>query len=53
MKKRALLVIFILTILLVVVNYRTQMEKIEVGDKVPTFTLKDQNGKAVTINDTQ
>ncbi len=26
------------------------MKKIEIGDKVPTFTLKDQNGKSVTIN---
>ena len=29
------------------------MKKIEVGDKVPTFTLIDQNGNSVTVNETQ
>jgi len=51
MKKLILLVVVIIGILLL--NFKvknTSMEKIKVGDKVPSFKLKDQNGNLFTIN---
>jgi peroxiredoxin Q/BCP len=51
MKKIFLTIIVVFALFLVAIKYNSQMKKIEVGDKVPTFTLKDQNGISVTIND--
>jgi len=31
-------------------NNSTSVKKIEIGDKVPSFTLKDQNGNSFTVN---
>ncbi len=51
MKKYIILILLLVGILFL--NYKTSnttMKKIEVGDMVPSFSLKDQNGKLVTIN---
>ena len=53
MKKIFLIIIFVFALFLVAIKYNSQMKKIEVGDKVPTFTLIDQNGNSVTVNETQ
>ena len=48
-----MIIIFVFALFLVAIKYNSQMKKIEVGDKVPTFTLLDQNGNSVTVNDAQ
>ncbi len=51
MKKLILIAVVIVGILLL--NFKmksTSMEKIKVGDKVPSFKLKDQNGKLFSVN---
>ena len=53
MKKIFLIIIFVFALFVVGIKDNSQMKKIEVGDKVPTFTLLDQNGNSVTVNDAQ
>ena len=50
--KKVLLVIGVIIgfIILSLTIYSKQMKKLEVGDKVPSFTLLDQEGKTVTIS---
>lgn len=51
MKKLVILFIVLTSILFInFKNNNTQMKKIEVGDTVPSFTLKDQNGNPFTVN---
>jgi len=51
MKKLILLVIVIIGILLLNFKMKNRtMEKIKIGDKVPSFKLKDQNGNLYTVN---
>ena len=51
MKKYIILILLLVGILfLYYKTSNTSMKTIEVGDMVPSFSLKDQNGKLVTIN---
>lgn len=51
MKKNIIFIIVVIGILFLVFNLSTlNMKKLEVGDKVPSFTLNDQNGKVFTVN---
>jgi len=52
MKK--LIIIAIIAVGILFLNFKMKNKttyKIEVGDKVPSFTLKNQNGKEVIVND--
>jgi len=51
MKKISILLIVLISIFFLnSKNVFSPMKKIEVGDKVPLFTLNDQNGKAFVVN---
>ena len=51
MKKISIILLLLVAFVIVGFKlYSNTMKKIEVGDTVPTFELKDQNGKLVTIN---
>lgn len=50
MKKIFLILILVFTLFLISIKYNSQMNTIKVGDMIPAFLLKDQNGKPVTIN---
>ncbi len=43
--------ILVFALFLISIKYNWQMNTIEVGDKVPSFLLKDQNGRPTKIND--
>jgi peroxiredoxin Q/BCP len=52
MKKIVIFILLLVSVLLLSFKISdSTMKKIEVGDKVPTFNLKDQNGKLFTVND--
>lgn len=53
MKKYIILVVIVVGILFLNCKVTNNpMKKIEVGDKVPSFTLNDQNGNLYTVNST-
>lgn len=51
MKKYSVIILFFIFFAIIGFNLnKLGMKKIEIGDTVPTFSLKDQNGTEVTIN---
>ncbi len=50
MKKIFLIVILIFTLFLLAIKYNSRLKTIKVGDEVPAFILKDENGNSLTIN---
>jgi len=51
MRKISLIILISVSLLLIIFNLTNKkMKKIEVGDKVPTFSLKNQNDEIFTVN---